>query len=60
MKGEQITLDNIKRNDSGAFLCIARSKIPPAVSQRIKLDVNCRCIRVDFVERKEVISAAFF
>ena len=31
----------IKRGQMGAYLCIASNDVPPAVSKRIILNVNC-------------------
>ena len=31
----------VKRGQMGAYLCIASNDVPPAVSKRIILNVNC-------------------
>lgn len=37
-------LTKISRLDMGAYLCIASNGIPPSVSKRIKVSVDCECI----------------
>ncbi len=39
--GEHLTLLGIRRQDTGAFMCIATNKVPPSVSKRIRISVNC-------------------
>jgi len=29
----------------GAYLCIARNEVPPAVSKRVNLKVNCKYLK---------------
>ncbi|OQR73635.1 lachesin-like, partial [Tropilaelaps mercedesae] len=38
--GEELNLVGVKREDSGAYLCIAKNGVTPTVSQRVKLLVN--------------------
>eukprot|EP00094_Tigriopus_californicus_P006670 TCALIF_06422-PA protein Name:"Similar to Lac Lachesin (Drosophila melanogaster)" AED:0.14 eAED:0.14 QI:0/0.87/0.66/0.88/0.87/1/9/0/429 len=38
--GEELHLHKIKRQDMGAFMCIANNGVPPTVSQRVVLNVN--------------------
>ena len=40
--GEFLVLHRVRRKDMGAFLCIARNDVPPSVSKRIMLNVNCK------------------
>lgn len=39
--GEELTFPKISRTDSAAYLCIASNGVPPSVSKRIILDVEC-------------------
>lgn len=40
--GEELIFPKISRTDSGAYLCIASNGVPPSVSKRIILDVECK------------------
>ena len=40
-RGEVLKMRKIKRGQMGAYLCIASNDVPPAVSKRIILNVNC-------------------
>jgi len=42
--GEQLSLTRITRNEMGAYLCIATNGVPPTVSKRITLDVECEFV----------------
>lgn len=39
--GDVLQLSKITRNEMGAYLCIATNGVPPSVSKRIILDVEC-------------------
>lgn len=39
--GEVLPLTKVSRNEMGAYLCIATNGVPPSVSKRIILDVEC-------------------
>lgn len=39
--GEHLNLTRISRTEMGAYLCIATNGIPPSVSKRIIVDVEC-------------------
>lgn len=41
--GEVLPLTKVSRNEMGAYLCIATNGVPPSVSKRIILDVECKC-----------------
>jgi len=41
-EGELINFLNVDRQQSGAYLCIAKNDVPPAVSKRVFLSVNCK------------------
>ncbi|XP_021932587.1 protein CEPU-1-like [Zootermopsis nevadensis] len=40
--GEVLELTRISRLDMGAYLCIASNSVPPTVSKRIKVSVDCK------------------
>uniref|UniRef100_A0A182UFK3 Ig-like domain-containing protein n=1 Tax=Anopheles melas TaxID=34690 RepID=A0A182UFK3_9DIPT len=42
--GEVLHLTKVSRNEMGAYLCIATNGVPPSVSKRIILDVECKAI----------------
>ncbi|KAK3887632.1 hypothetical protein Pcinc_008336 [Petrolisthes cinctipes] len=37
----ELLLKGVTRKDMGAYLCIARNKVPPSISKRIVLEVQC-------------------
>lgn len=39
--GDQLNLTRISRTEMGAYLCIATNGVPPSVSKRIIVDVEC-------------------
>ena len=41
-EGTELPLVSVKREQMGAFMCIARNNVPPAVSRRIVLNVHCK------------------
>ncbi|BES91430.1 Cell adhesion molecule [Nesidiocoris tenuis] len=40
-EGNTLELTRISRLDMGAYLCIASNGVPPSVSKRIRLSVDC-------------------
>ena len=40
--GEKLKLRRVQRHQMGAYLCIASNSVPPSVSKRIRLNVNCK------------------
>lgn len=42
-EGETLEISRISRLDMGAYLCIASNAVPPTVSKRIKVSVDCKC-----------------
>lgn len=40
-EGETLEISRISRLDMGAYLCIASNGVPPSVSKRIKVSVDC-------------------
>lgn len=43
-EGEKLEITKISRLDMGAYLCIATNGVPPSVSKRIKVSVDCKYI----------------
>ena len=41
-EGEVLSLARVSRQGMGAYLCIASNDVPPTVSKRISLNVNCK------------------
>ena len=41
--GEVLRLYHVTRKMMGAYMCIASNEVPPAVSKRVSLNVNCKC-----------------
>lgn len=44
--GDVLPLTKVSRNEMGAYLCIATNGVPPSVSKRIILDVECKYQKV--------------
>lgn len=42
VEGELLELERISRLHMGAYLCIASNGVPPSVSKRIKVSVDCK------------------
>ena len=40
--GEQLDLIRVSRTEMGAYLCIAQNSVPPSISKRIILNVECK------------------
>ena len=41
-EGNVLTIQNINRNYSGYFECIANNSVPPAASRKMKVTVECK------------------
>ena len=39
--GDTLEIHRVRREDMGAYLCIASNDVPPTVSKRIYLHVQC-------------------
>ena len=46
VEGETLLLTKVSRLQMGSYLCIASNGIPPSVSKRAHLKVQCRCLSV--------------
>ena len=42
VRGEVLDLIRISRTEMGAYLCIAQNGVPPSISKRIILTVECK------------------
>ena len=42
VSGPMLKLWKVSRMDMGAYMCIARNGVPPAVSKRIELGIDCK------------------
>ena len=40
--GMNLTLHHVSRTDMGAYMCIASNRVPPSVSKRFEVKVNCK------------------
>ncbi len=40
--GPVLRLYKVSRMDMGAYMCIAKNGVPPAVSKRIQLGIDCK------------------
>nr|CAI5820064.1 unnamed protein product [Callosobruchus analis] len=46
---ERLTLVRISRSEMGAYLCIATNGVPPSVSKRIIVDVECEYFQFSII-----------
>ena len=42
VSGSELRLWKVSRMDMGAYMCIAKNGVPPAVSKRIQLGIDCK------------------
>ena len=49
VSGRILRLWKVSRMEMGAYMCIARNGVPPAVSKRIELGIDC-----EFKHRRQV------
>lgn len=40
--GERLVLNQVQRTDMGGYLCIASNGVPPSVSKRFEVKINCK------------------
>jgi len=43
--GESLSFYRAMRGQMGAYLCIASNDVPPAVSKRVTLNINCKYLK---------------
>ncbi len=44
VRGEVLYLHTITRSEMGAYMCVAKNGVPPAVSKIVQLNVNCKLL----------------
>ena len=44
VEGPILHLNKVSRLDMGAYMCIAKNGVPPTISKRIQLNVDCKLI----------------
>lgn len=44
VEGETLSLTKVTRSEMGSYLCIASNGVPPSVSKRMKLQINCESL----------------
>lgn len=49
VEGERLILNQVQRTDMGGYLCIASNGIPPSVSKRYDVQVNCKLIIMELL-----------
>lgn len=42
IEGQRLVLNGVQRTDMGGYLCIASNGIPPSVSKRYDVHINCK------------------
>ena len=42
VEGTSLLLHKVSRLDMGAYMCIATNGVPPTISKRIQLNVDCK------------------
>lgn len=57
--GEVLDLHRVSRSHMGAYLCIASNGVPPSLSKRIMLSVQCKYI-FQLFSQHNVYRLAFF
>ena len=55
--GNNLTLVNVRKNDTGDVLCIADNKIPSAVSHKFELTIHCKFLYCGF--QKQLSESSF-
>ncbi|KAG8229139.1 hypothetical protein J437_LFUL009728 [Ladona fulva] len=58
-EGEVLELTRISRLDMGAYLCIASNGVPPTVSKRIKVSVDCKLSKLHIYFNLKLLSVIF-
>ena len=54
-EGETLFLNGIQRTDMGAYLCIASNGIPPPVSKRFVVQVQCEYVTTNDGEKRVLL-----
>lgn len=59
-EGETLEMSKISRLDMGAYLCIASNGVPPSVSKRIKVSVDCKLSNFTSVPNRNHFLTKYF
>ena len=54
VEGMTLNLRKVSRLDMGAYMCIATNGVPPTISKRIQLNVDCKCFLLISTPNSEV------
>ena len=49
VEGSSLDLSRISRLDMGVYLCIATNGVPPSVSKRIHVSVDCESFQTFYI-----------
>ena len=49
--GTELALPHVSRHDSGVYFCLATNGVPPTVSKKVRLYVDCKAIKITPTER---------
>ena len=61
VEGPILNLHKVSRLDMGAYMCIATNGVPPIISKRIHLNVDCEYDFIDFfLNEKDIPICIFF
>lgn len=44
--GERLVLQQVLRTDMGGYMCIASNGVPPTISKRYEVQVNCKYMKI--------------
>ena len=58
--GNSLAIDSVSRRHIGAYFCIASNGVPPSISKRIELRVQCKLIILDQLLRTPLGTLAFY
>lgn len=59
VEGEKLILTNVHRTDMGGYLCIASNGVPPSVSKRFDVHINCKYKQQKLQAKSNVITFVF-
>lgn len=59
-ESESLEMSRISRLDMGAYLCIASNGVPPTVSKRIKVSVDCEYISCVSIFSNAIFHSSLF
>lgn len=60
VEGPVLNMSDVSRQHMGAYLCIASNGVPPTVSKRIMLIVQCKWTQLTHVGDKECLVSRLF